>query len=132
MSNSSYFKSCKSCKGVKNLRNLISIQKIQSKSSNSLSSTSIVKGYIEIAKLWSDLNTKNGVELIEGSNATRVETHEFIVRYSQLSKDIDKDCQIEFRGVVYVIDKITNIDELNKWIVIKSHVKGKKCIARNL
>lgn len=127
-----YWKSCKDCKGFKNLRYLITVKKNRATTTRSVGSNSPVES-VEKGQLWADIRTKAGLEVFEGTNSTAkmTETHQFIVRYGQISSSINKDDLIIYNNIIYAIDKIENVDQENKWIVVSAHSRGDSSINRN-
>lgn len=70
-----------------------------------------------VATVWAKIKNTSGTELIRADQLGATAFSDFTIRYRT---NINESMKIVYRGTDYQIRHINNIDEADKWLVVKA------------
>lgn len=87
-------------------------------------------GFTTLISVWAMIKTNTAREFIDGVNIENGLNTDFYIRYNS-TIPFEKQLWIEFKGNLYKITNIDNIDKENNIVRLRSQEKGDKTINAN-
>lgn len=74
------------------------------------------QSWVKVADLWAAIKNMSGTELVRADQLGATSYSDFTIRYRA---NIDETMKIVYRGTDYQIRHINNLEEADKWLVVK-------------
>ena len=75
------------------------------------------QSWFKVADLWASIKNMSGTELVRADQLGATSYSDFTIRYRS---NIDETMKIVYRGTDYQIRHINNIEEADRWLMIKA------------
>lgn len=76
-----------------------------------------VESWVKVASLWAAIKNMSGTELVHADQLGATSYSDFTIRYRS---NINEMMKFVYRGTDYQIRHINNIEEADKWLVVKA------------
>ena len=74
------------------------------------------QSWVKLASVWAKIKNSSGTELIHADQLGSVAFSDFTIRYRA---DLNESMRIVYRGTNFQVRHINNIEELDKFLIIK-------------
>lgn len=81
----------------------------------------MTESFVTTKTVWSLVETRQGVEIFDGTNMLGVATHYFYIRYSA---GLTAETWIQFKSKYYDILDIQNLEERDEFILLRCNERG--------
>lgn len=88
-------------------------------------------GFKDLPYVWAKTETKSRKELFAGTQLLGIRTHEFTVRYPDVTEEVTSDHVVVLEGILYHVLTTDNFENRNEWLVISCGEKGPDNLASN-
>ena len=75
------------------------------------------QSWVKVADLWAHIKNMSGTELVRADQLGATSYSDFTIRYRQ---NIDEMMKFVYRGADYQIRHINNLEEMDRWLVVKA------------
>lgn len=75
------------------------------------------QSWVKVADLWAAIKNMSGTELVRADQLGATAYSDFTIRYRS---NINETMKFVYRGTDYQIRHINNIEEADKWLVVKA------------
>jgi SPP1 family predicted phage head-tail adaptor len=75
------------------------------------------ESWVKVASLWAKIKNTSGTELVRADQLGATAYSDFTIRYRS---NINEMMKLVYRGTDYQIRHINNIEEADKWLVVKA------------
>lgn len=74
------------------------------------------ESWVKVADLWAHIKNMSGTELVRADQLGATAYSDFTIRYRS---NISEQMKLVYRGADYQIRHINNLEEADKWLVVK-------------
>jgi SPP1 family predicted phage head-tail adaptor len=75
------------------------------------------QSWVKVASLWAKIKNMSGTELVRADQLGATSYSDFTIRYRS---NINEMMKLVYRGTDYQIRHINNIEEADKWLIVKA------------
>ena len=75
------------------------------------------QSWVKVASLWASIKNMSGTELVHADQLGATSYSDFTIRYRS---NINETMKFVYRGTDYQIRHINNLEEADKWLVVKA------------
>ncbi len=75
------------------------------------------QSWVKVTTLWAKIKNASGTELLRADKLGATAYSDFTIRYRS---NIDETMKLVYRGTDYQIRHINNVEEADKWMIVKA------------